>query len=142
MYSEGQGVDQNYERAVEYYEAAARQGHADAQFNLGLLQARGQGVKQSYETAREWWMKAAEQGVASAIKNLQTLDKEEGRTTPSFIPKPLLNMCFLLSTTRSIRTQTQTVQWMSSSLLLRERMSKKEHWKQERNGHKKRCNKN
>jgi TPR repeat protein len=37
LYREGQGVDQNYERAAEYYEAAALQGCAVAQNNLGVL---------------------------------------------------------------------------------------------------------
>ena len=88
IYANGQGVDQNYERAAEYYEAAAKQGKASAQLNLGALYYYGQGVEQSYETARTWWMKAAEQGNENAIKNLQFLDTMEGRTTPSFIPKP------------------------------------------------------
>ena len=88
MYHQGQGVDQSYERAAEYYEAAATQGHSDAQYNLGVLYANGQGVEQSNETAREWWMKSAEQGQESAIQGLQQLDTIEGRTTPSFIPKP------------------------------------------------------
>ena len=69
----GQSVDQNYERAAEYYEAATRQGVAEAQFNLGALYAHGQGVEQSFETAREWWMKAAEQGHEKAIENLRRL---------------------------------------------------------------------
>ena len=42
-------MDQSYERAAEYYEAAARQGHADAQYNLGQMYRKGQGVDQSYE---------------------------------------------------------------------------------------------
>ena len=88
MYKKGLSVDQSDERAAEYYEAAARQGDADAQFNLGLLYATGQGVEQSFESAREWWMKSAAQGVENAIKGLQQLDKQEGRTTPSFVPKP------------------------------------------------------
>ena len=89
MYYKGQGVDQSYERAAEYWDAAAKQGYTDAQFNLGVLYCNGQGVEQSFETARELWMKAAEQGEDSSIKQLQDLDKHEGRTTPSFVPKPL-----------------------------------------------------
>ena len=60
MYAEG--VDQSYERAAEYFKAAAKQGHAGAQFNLGALYEHGQGVEQSFEIAREWMMKAAEEG--------------------------------------------------------------------------------
>ena len=86
MYYLGQGFEQSYEKAEEYYEAAARQGHADAQAKLGGLYANDEGVEQSDEKAREWWMKAAEQGLEEAIKGLQQLDKDEGRTTPSFVP--------------------------------------------------------
>jgi len=89
IYDNGEGVDQNDEKAAEYYEAAARQGHAGAQNNLGILYVQGNGVEQSIETGRAWWMKAAEQGDENAIKVLQKLDKHEGRTTPSFIPKPI-----------------------------------------------------
>ena len=35
LYCNGEGVPQNYARAVGLYEAAAAQGQADAQFNLG-----------------------------------------------------------------------------------------------------------
>ena len=88
IYKDGEGVDQSYERAKEYYEAAARQGKPVAQFNLGNRYSNGQGVEQSDETARHWWMKSAEQGEELAIKALQRLDEFEGRTTPSFVPKP------------------------------------------------------
>ena len=123
MYANGQGVDQSYERAAEYYEAAARQGNASAQYNLGNRYYNGQGVEQSDETARGLFMKAAEQGIEQAIKNLQMLDEHEGKTTPSFIPKPFECASCYTDHTRSIRKQTQTVQWMSSSLLLWKKMS-------------------
>ena len=89
IYEQGRSVDQSYERAKEYNEAAAWQGFDKAQYNLCLLYAKGQGVEQSFETAREWLMKAAEQGNENAIKDLQQLDEFEGRTTPSFTPKPI-----------------------------------------------------
>jgi hypothetical protein len=89
LYDRGHGVDQSYEREKEHYEAAAKQGHAKAQYNLGGLYCNGQGVEQSCETARVWWVKAAEQGDENAIKALQELDNLEGRTTPSFTPKPV-----------------------------------------------------
>jgi len=88
IYREGQGVDQSYESAAKYYETAATQGIASAQCSLGIFYVQGQGVEQSYEKARELWMKSAQQGFENAIYNLQLLDKQEGRTTPSFTPKP------------------------------------------------------
>ena len=81
MYANGQGVNLSYERAVEYYEAATRQGMANAQLNLGVSYYIGDGVEQSNETARGWYMKAAEQGQENAIGALQQIDKEEGRST-------------------------------------------------------------
>ena len=64
------GVDQSYEKAVEYYTLAADQGYASAQSNLGLMYSQGQGVNQSYEKAVELYIKAAEQGNAIALDNL------------------------------------------------------------------------
>ena len=41
MYVEGQGVPQNDTTAVEFYERAAAQGHAEAQYNLGCMYRGG-----------------------------------------------------------------------------------------------------
>ena len=66
MYKNGLGVEQSYEKAVEWYLKAAEQGLADAQNNLGNMYYTGTGVEQSYEKAVEWWQKVAEQGYATA----------------------------------------------------------------------------
>ena len=139
MYNRGQGVGQSYERAKEYYEAAARQGHADAQYGLGLRYANGQGVEQSNEIAREWWMKSAEQGNENAIEALQINDEQEGRTTPSFTPKPFeCASCYRPHDPPEHKLRPckrcQRVYYCG-------RECQKEHWKAELNGHKKRCNK-
>ena len=62
MYEEGRGCEQNYERAAEWFEKAARQGHAGAMLNLGNLYRDGQGVPQSYERAAELYKQSAAQG--------------------------------------------------------------------------------
>jgi len=138
MYYEGQGVDQIYEKAAEYFEAIAMQGHANAQYNLGTVYGKGQGVEQSNETARAWLMKAAEQGHDGAIIQLQKLDKHEGKTTPSFIPKPFecascyrphdpsenkLNAC----------NRCHRVYYCGRECQVK-------HWKRYLNGHKQNCN--
>ena len=84
-------------------------------------------------------MKSAEQGDEDAIKGLQQLDEMEGRTTPSFIPKPLecascyrphdpsehkLNACKRCHRVYYCGRDCQT-----------------KHWKDKLNGHKQRCNK-
>jgi len=59
----------------------AKQGSADAQYNLGVLYANGHGVPQGYGTARQWYEKAAAQGHASAQYNLGVL-YEKGQGVP------------------------------------------------------------
>ena len=54
----------------------AKQGHARAQYNLGLMYKNGQGVPQDYKTAIKWYQLAAEQGNASAQFNLGLLYKK------------------------------------------------------------------
>ena len=139
LFEDGHGVDQSYERAKEYYEAAARQGLAGAQNNLGVLYYNGDGVEQSNETASEWWMKSAEQGEENAIKSLQQLDKKEGRTTPSFVPKPFeCANCY-----RPPDPPEHTLNACNRCLRVFYcgRKCQVEHWKARVNGHKKNCNK-
>ena len=49
---------------------SAKQGNADAQFNLGLMYESGRGVRQDYTKAVQWYRKAAGQGHAKAQYNL------------------------------------------------------------------------
>ena len=67
MYSEGTGVDQDYEAAVKWYTKAATQGFAKAQYSLGLMYSTGSlGVAQNYDEAVRWLKLAAAQEVAGA----------------------------------------------------------------------------
>ena len=50
--------------------AAANQGDAYAQFNLGVMYANGEGVPENDAEAVKWYRKAAEQGNASGQSNL------------------------------------------------------------------------
>ena len=60
MYTQGQGVRQDYVEAVKWYRKAAEQGHVDAQVNLGGLYADGRGVRQDYAEAVNFYIKAAD----------------------------------------------------------------------------------
>ena len=71
MYNYGQGVEQSYEKAFEYYEQGAHLGHAKAQFNLGASYYNGEGVEADTEKAREWWKKSAAQGYEQSIAALK-----------------------------------------------------------------------
>ncbi len=63
----------DYATALSEWRPLAEQGHAKAQYNLGLLYANGQGMPQEYEQARQWWEKAAAQGDANAQYKLGVL---------------------------------------------------------------------
>jgi len=50
---------QDYEKARQWYEQAAAQGYAEAQYNLGVLYFRGQDVPTDYVRAYMWLNLAA-----------------------------------------------------------------------------------
>jgi TPR repeat protein len=56
----------NYEKAFEWYEKAAEQGRAEAQYNLGVMYYHGQAVDQDDSMAMRWYAKAAAQGDVDA----------------------------------------------------------------------------
>ncbi len=67
MYDRGEeGVAQDYAEAVRWYQLAAAQGHAVAQFNLGVMFERGVGVAQDNAEAFKWFKLAAENRNADA----------------------------------------------------------------------------
>lgn len=61
-YANGEGVKQDYSKAVKWYYNAAEQGHAKAQFMLGLCYEKGDGVAKDYKQSIYWFRKAAKQG--------------------------------------------------------------------------------
>lgn len=60
----------DYASALKAWRPLAEQGHARAQFNLGVMHANGQGLKRDDAEAVKWYTKAAEQGYAPAQFNL------------------------------------------------------------------------
>jgi TPR repeat protein len=75
MYTNGQGVPQDYKAAVKWYRLAAEQGDASAQFNLGLMYKNGQGVPQNYIMAYMWFNLAAANGDKGAVKGRDIVAK-------------------------------------------------------------------
>ncbi len=65
------GLPANYAEAVRWFRRAAEQGHADAQFQLGLMYMRGQGAQLiGHAAAVDWMRKSAEQGNANGQNGL------------------------------------------------------------------------
>jgi len=64
-------VPQDFTKALKWYQKAAEQGLAFAQYNLGVRYHQGQGgVPQDFTEAVKWYQKAAEQGLAFAQYSL------------------------------------------------------------------------
>ena len=55
---------------VRWFHLAADQGHAIAQYELGVMSATSRGVSQSDSEAVRWWHLSADQGNANAQINL------------------------------------------------------------------------
>ncbi len=71
----------NFKASFTLFKKLAEQGHADAQFNLGVMYDNGEGMTRAPKQAVVWYTKAAEQGVATAQFNLGWMyDKGEGVT--------------------------------------------------------------
>jgi len=70
MYRWGQGVEQDFAKAREWYRRSAEQGNPTAQNNLGLVYRYGLGVPKDYQKAYHWFLRAAEQGNAAGQNHL------------------------------------------------------------------------
>lgn len=71
MYYSGIGTEVNHEKAVYWYEKAAEQGDAEAQYYLGDMYYKGEGTAADLKQALVWMEKAAEQGYELAKGFLQ-----------------------------------------------------------------------
>lgn len=78
MYRDGNGVVQNYKRAVALFTSAAKYGYPSAQFSLGALYRTGEGVKRDYPRAIRWYLMAARQADPEA-QNSMGIMYESGR---------------------------------------------------------------
>ena len=72
----------DYEEAVKWYRKAAEQGHAAAQYNLGVCYRNGIGISTDESEAVKWYRKAAEQGHAAAQYKLGVCYRN-GRGVPT-----------------------------------------------------------
>jgi TPR repeat protein len=77
-YSGDEGYRVDYEKAAEWYEKSARNGHAKGQLAIGIAYRRGQGVGKSTSTAVFWMKKSAAQSHGLAMYNLAVVYQETG----------------------------------------------------------------
>ena len=62
LYQQGYGVTQDYAKAREWYEKAAKKGSALAMTALGVLYRDGKGVSPDFVKTQEWFEKARAAG--------------------------------------------------------------------------------
>jgi len=71
MYANGEGGQKDVRKAMVWYEKAAQQDLASAQYNLATLyHAAGELDPHAYEKAAYWYEKAANNGIKEAFNNL------------------------------------------------------------------------
>ncbi len=76
MYMKGQGVEQDYEKAGEWFRKASEQGLAVAMYKLAKLYTKGEGVPKDLEFAYVWYSVAA---VQEHEKSINILDKARAK---------------------------------------------------------------
>ncbi len=83
-YEHAEGVPRDYAKAMDLYCAAARMGHAPAQYALGWMHAHGRGMAKDDGIARHFFELAARQGHEQAQEMLRYLPADTSiATTPS-----------------------------------------------------------
>lgn len=72
----------DYGQAATNWRSAARNGHAEAQFNLGYMYQNGQGLERSTEQAIFWFKRASAQEHVEAKAALERLEPYDVREDP------------------------------------------------------------
>ena len=75
IYSQGLLVDPDQAQAMRWLKLSARQGHAAAQFYLGLSHLRGEGVEKDLEAAWVWFSRAEARQFPTATRARDSVEK-------------------------------------------------------------------
>jgi len=93
----GYGEEDGEKKACYWYTKAAKQGHADAQNNLGSLFYNAKGVSENRTKAKYWYKKAAKQGHKMAERNLNRLDFHDSKMIVLSIIGAIIGLIFFSS---------------------------------------------
>lgn len=103
-YEHGEGVSQDYSRAMQLYCAAARRGHVPAQYQLGWMYANGRGVARNDAQAAAWFRLAAAKGDGPSRQMLARVN-DPARTVRAACAEPVD------PTTRPLPKPSSPVRW-------------------------------
>ena len=84
MYSEGQGVEQDFKEAIKWHQKAAEQGDAGGQFRLGFMYYNGKGVLEDDVTAYAWLNIAQANGSKNAKEGKDLIAKAKKMSPEQF----------------------------------------------------------
>lgn len=73
IYMNGDGIDKNYTKAVEFFENAGEHGESSALFNLGMFYLNGEGVEKNIEKAKDYFKRSGDLGNSKGSNMLQLL---------------------------------------------------------------------
>ena len=82
-FSNKENIDTKGDQAFYWYKQAARQGLANAQYNLGHFYYQGIGTTKNNQETIRWWTRAAQQDYAPAQHNMGLASYEGIGMTPS-----------------------------------------------------------
>ena len=75
-YLNGDGVEQNYSKALLYYRQASFYENVDAYYNIGFCYENGYSVDQDYIKAMEYYQKAVDKGNIEALNKIGTISQK------------------------------------------------------------------
>jgi TPR repeat protein len=81
---ESVSTDEYYEKAVFFLTEAAKQGHDEAQVNLGKMYLWGTGVDKDVKLTIDWWCKSAKQGYDEAEYQLGLIYLKDEHVTQDY----------------------------------------------------------
>lgn len=76
QHTTGKGSILSYEKALENYLKAAKMGHANAQYNLGLFYEKGVGCQKSYKEADFWYDQASKYWLKKMTEKENEIDEQ------------------------------------------------------------------
>lgn len=81
IYTNCQGIEQNYTKAIEYYVKSEKLNNMYAINNLKVLYANGKGVEQDYTKAIEYFERAGKLGNSNSLYNKRHCVKQKNILT-------------------------------------------------------------
>lgn len=81
MFHDGDGVEQDFAQALQWYKKAANGGNRQAMFNLGMMYKNGEGIPADLSATKVWFVRSSDAGDVRAALQLGTMAYAEKNFT-------------------------------------------------------------